>query len=136
MSTKTPVGAELAWLTADLEAANRNRKNVPWIIVTSHYPIFLSTIEGRDEASALGWHSEAGELCTDGVCADSELMSCEAAGEAAGCKTVGEDVAESAKATGEIFQRYGVDIYNAGHSHLYAVSCTNSGLSIAACISL
>jgi hypothetical protein len=48
MSTKTPTGPELAWLTADLAAANKNRKNVPWIIVTSHYPIFLSTVEGRE----------------------------------------------------------------------------------------
>ena len=105
LSTKTPNGTagshtrhELAWLTADLEAANKNRKNVPWIIVTSHYPIFLSTISGRDQASALGWESAAGEVCTDGVCADSELMSCEAAGEAGGCKTVSDMVSERAEA--------------------------------------
>jgi hypothetical protein len=34
-----------AWLTRDLEAANKNRQQVPWIIVTSHYPIFLSTMQ-------------------------------------------------------------------------------------------
>jgi hypothetical protein len=37
--------AAQAWLTKDLEAANKNRRRVPWIIVTSHYPIFLSTMQ-------------------------------------------------------------------------------------------
>lgn len=125
MSSKTPAGPELAWLTADLDAANKNRKTVPWIIVTSHYPIFLSTIEGRDEASALGWESMEGEACTDGVCADSELMSCEEAGETAGCKTVGDVVSERAEATGALFNKYGVDLYNAGALAVPGLSRSN-----------
>jgi len=41
-------------------------------------------------------------------------MTCEEAGEGAGCKTVGEEVAESESPW--LFQKYGVDVYNAGHS--------------------
>ena len=48
---------ELAWLTKDLEAANLRRKEVPWIIVTSHYPIFKPKTEGQTvNASLLGWY--------------------------------------------------------------------------------
>ena len=79
-------------------------------------------MKSDSEASALGWHSEAGEVCLDGVCDGTEYMSCEAAGEADGCETVGEMVQESSDALGPLFNRYGVDIYDAGHSHLYAVT--------------
>ena len=111
MSTKTPSGKELEWLTKDLEAANQNRAKVPWIIVTSHYPIFLSTTSFDNAASALGWASEEGEVCTDGVCDGTEYMSCDVAGESPGCATVGDLMGERAAATGPLFNRYAVDIY-------------------------
>eukprot|EP01047_Picozoa_sp_COSAG01_P076250 COSAG01_NODE_13331_length_1600_cov_1.514990_3_plen_54_part_00 len=41
-----------------------------------------SSLGRNSSASALGWHSEAGEICTDGLCAGTEYMSCEEAGEA------------------------------------------------------
>lgn len=104
-----------------LEAANKNRKNVPWIIVTSHYPIYKPTY-GRADASLKGYYSEAGEDCFDGVCEGTGYMSCEAAGEEAGCKTVAEMVDETSEAIGTVFQRYGVDVYNAGHAHEYDVT--------------
>ena len=56
------------------------------LIVTSHYPIFLSTTKFDNAASALGWASEEGEKCTDGVCDGTEFMSCDAAGESPGTK--------------------------------------------------
>ena len=34
--------AQLDWLQKDLEYANNNRKNVPWIIVMSHYPLYCT----------------------------------------------------------------------------------------------
>ena len=49
-------------------------------------------------------------------------MSCAEAGEPEGCATVGQLVAESAAVMGELFNKYSVDVYNAGHSHLYAVT--------------
>jgi hypothetical protein len=128
LSTQKPTGDELAWLTKDLEAANKNRQHVPWIIVTSHYPIFLSTMQAtsvNSSASALGWHSEAGEICSDGICAGTEYMSCEAAGEAEGCATVGEMVEESSNSMGILFNRYGVVCphFSIGHNLLFVVPC-------------
>jgi hypothetical protein len=32
--------AQKEWLARDLAAANRNRDNVPWVLVMSHYPFF------------------------------------------------------------------------------------------------
>jgi hypothetical protein len=62
----------------------------------------------NSSASALGWHSEAGEVCRgDGLCAGTEYMSCEAAGEAEGCATVGEMVEESSITMGALFNQYG-----------------------------
>jgi len=33
-------GEQIAWLQTDLAAANKNRANVPWIIVTGHKPMY------------------------------------------------------------------------------------------------
>jgi hypothetical protein len=32
-------GDQAAWTAADLAAADANRANVPWIVVTSHFPL-------------------------------------------------------------------------------------------------
>ena len=45
-------GVQEAWLDQDLAAANANRANVPWIIVTSHFPLYNARFEGQDQASA------------------------------------------------------------------------------------
>ena len=34
--------AQLDWLERDLEQANLNRENVPWILVMSHYPLYCT----------------------------------------------------------------------------------------------
>ena len=34
-------GAQAAWAAADLAAADANRANVPWIVVTSHFPLYV-----------------------------------------------------------------------------------------------
>lgn len=48
--------AELAWLEKELEAANSRRTEVPWIIVTSHYPIFKpKLLSGQANASLKGY---------------------------------------------------------------------------------
>jgi hypothetical protein len=112
---------EIDWLTRDLEAANKRRKEVPWIIVTSHYPNNHPKLLNHADASLKGYFSEAGEECTDGVCAGTEFMSCEAAGEEAGCRSVA-DMVDEMEPVSTLFQRYGVDIYNAGHVHDYAAT--------------
>jgi len=35
-----PFGDQIAWLKADLEMANKNRHNQPWIIVIGHRPLY------------------------------------------------------------------------------------------------
>ena len=50
MSIVSPSGDELAWLEKDLAAANANRDKVPWIIVPSHYQIYLSSISEDEQA--------------------------------------------------------------------------------------
>jgi len=37
-----PFGNQLEWLESDLAAANNNRDNVPWIIVSGHRPLYSS----------------------------------------------------------------------------------------------
>ena len=125
LSTQKPSGKELAWLEKDLAAADANRASVPWMLVTSHYPIFISSATseaGGAAASAKGWHSEAGELCADGVCSGSEIMSCAAAGEKEGCETVAHESAVAQSLLTPLFNKYSVDIYDAGHSHQYDVT--------------
>lgn len=64
---------QLEWLEDDLKAAAANRKNVPWIIVAGHRPLYSS----------------------GGAC-----KSC-------------------VKAFESLFNKYGIDIYFAGHVHWY-----------------
>ncbi len=120
LSTITPSGDELAWLHKDLAAANANRKNVPWVIVTSHYQIYLASKMERDmSASAAYYNGESGEFSPDPLDA---FRSCSAAGEPEDCRTVGEELDDAAQLLDPIFTRYGVDVYNAGHAHEYGVT--------------
>jgi hypothetical protein len=46
-------GGQLAWFQNDLQTANANRANVPWIVVTGHRPFFSSvttTVQGNCSA--------------------------------------------------------------------------------------
>lgn len=39
---------QVAWLKADLAAANKNRGDVPWVIAMAHRPIYCSNLDGDD----------------------------------------------------------------------------------------
>ena len=121
LSTISPKGTELDWLNRDLAAANANRKNVPWVMVTSHYQIYLSgaSEELQRKSSARYYGGENGEFSPD---PRDAFKTCAAAGEEEGCRTVAEELDEAAVTLNPIFQRYGVDVYNAGHSHEYGVT--------------
>lgn len=41
-----PFGDQLAWLEADLQAANANRAKVPWIVASGHRPFYTSSDTG------------------------------------------------------------------------------------------
>uniref|UniRef100_A0AC34PZH4 Purple acid phosphatase n=1 Tax=Panagrolaimus sp. JU765 TaxID=591449 RepID=A0AC34PZH4_9BILA len=42
------IGNQWRWLIDDLEKANKNRKNVPWIITMGHRPMYCSDDDGDD----------------------------------------------------------------------------------------
>ncbi len=59
----SPAASQLAWLKQDLAAANANRAAVPWILLTSHFPLYCSicscnTTACRD-ASARWWVADS-----------------------------------------------------------------------------
>ena len=60
-------GAQAAWAKADLAAADANRANVPWIVVTSHYPLYSASFydAGSAHASAAWYVGEAAEYERD-----------------------------------------------------------------------
>ena len=62
---------QLAWLAADLAAADANRAAVPWIVVTSHFPMYLSSAAAGEPAhgadSARWYLSDEAEAAVPGV---------------------------------------------------------------------
>ena len=61
-------GAQVAWAAADLAAADANRANVPWIVVTSHYPLYSASFyEASFERASAAWYTgEAAENVRNG----------------------------------------------------------------------
>ena len=53
--------AQLAWFEKDLQAAVANRNAVPWIIATSHFPVFCTGCAGNGEDSAAYYASPDAE---------------------------------------------------------------------------
>ena len=45
-------GKQLAWLAQDLAAADANRANVPWVVVTSHFPIYIASSSSAEGGAA------------------------------------------------------------------------------------
>ena len=90
---------QLAWLEADLAAANSNRERVPWILLTSHYPLYCSICANRaaNNVSARAWAgAEFGEAMD--VAGPGEL-------------TVGAMQQTMLADLEPLMLRYGVDIY-------------------------
>ena len=141
-------GAQKAWLQADLAAAAANRAAVPWIIASSHYPVYHSSLALNADKSAAHYLGEAGEAeiegqplpkrkplpaLTDaqrnGVIFNEEALPLytTADGHAfvdcpigdADCTTVGEWHAAIAADLEPILLKYGVDMWNSGHVHDY-----------------
>jgi 3',5'-cyclic AMP phosphodiesterase CpdA len=112
---------QLAWLEQDLAAAAANRENVPWIVVTSHFPIYLSSAGLEPARSSAAWYlSDQAEAVEVG--SGAEFRSCESNSELAGCRSVAETRTDASTKLEPLFIKYGVDLYGAGHSHLYGVT--------------
>ena len=54
--------SQLAWLKADLEAATKNRDNVPWIVAMSHFPLYCSNCPAPGHEPGAWWNSEECEF--------------------------------------------------------------------------
>ena len=116
------LAGQLEWLAADLAAADTNRAAVPWIVVTSHFPIDLASDSGNAKAaasSAKWWASGDDEVHIADE--DATWRSCAANGEDDSCTTVADLTAASKTALEPLFIKYSVDMYGAGHSHLYVL---------------
>lgn len=110
-----------AWLEQDLAAAAANRATVPWIIVTSHFPLHNAAFEqpGVTNASAsfyLG--DEAEHFTTSG----HDFVPCLFKEGACAEQTVGELLITWQSFMDPILQKFGVDVYDAGHVHSYDVT--------------
>eukprot|EP01046_Picozoa_sp_COSAG06_P030898 COSAG06_NODE_2967_length_6018_cov_4.008785_1_plen_836_part_00 len=123
--------AQLAWLRKDLAAVNRTR--TPWVIVASHYPLYLA-----HNQPCGSWCVK--EPCVKGVndaTPADELAwfaseKCEQTGHSASCKPDGwpRNASNSQRARGggmtaacndfePLLFEFGVDLYLAGHLHFY-----------------
>jgi len=139
---------QLSWLEDDLKAASSNRKLVPWIMASAHYPIYSAAIEQNKDKSAAHFLGDEGEAEIVGQAlptfrepnreANSTIFTTAAkawrkptidghafvdctplSNDGIRCKTVGEWQAEVTSKLEPLLLKYGVDIFNAGHIHDY-----------------
>lgn len=128
-----PGGPQMAWAAADLAAADANRANVPWIVVTSHYPLYTAMMgDSEAEASAAWYTSELAEQERNGdgtpwsatphfeACPNGQSNGNATA--AADCTTVKEIVEASISHLEPLLDEFHVDVYAAGHIHQYSVT--------------
>jgi hypothetical protein len=121
-STEGPGGpsAQGLWLKQDLAAADANRHNVPWIIVTSHFPLHNTMLSANSKKSAKHYVGNEGEDSAARAFTEHHFAECPK--EEPDCFTIGELVAVQAGPLIPIMEKYSVDVYDAGHVHSYEVS--------------
>lgn len=107
-------GAQMIWLEKDLAAADANRESVPWIIVTSHFPLHFPNLADHKNSSAAYYLSETAESSPEG----RAFAPCETPG----CWTVGEMLRSMQGRLEPLLSKYAVDMYLAGHLHNYGVT--------------
>ena len=138
---------QIDWLEKDLAAANENRDAVPWIIATSHYPLYCS--ECASQTMTASWYAEGFVFDANGTEMEHPPMqpedqariveaqaACAAVGagdsssstdttqrdllcDAKWATTVGASTAAAIKDIVPVIHSAGVDIYMAGHWHYY-----------------
>ena len=122
-----PGGDQATWLEADLKRAAANRANVPWIVVGSHFPLYSGRFDNQGSINAsLEWYVSDTAEAERGATPWAALPSfkrCTAEEQDLGaCTTVTSALQASRSALEPLLDRYGVDIYIAGHVHSYSVS--------------
>ena len=126
--------AQLAWFEEDLRIASANRKNVPWIIAMSHYPLFCTGCAGNSVDSSAYYASDDAERfgnANASAAAAFEAQIRRATNGTAKARTPPtaanpggqkENRGASDSLVADIaplLQKYGVDIFMAGHWHYY-----------------
>ena len=114
---------QLAWLDADLAAANAAREAVPWIMVASHFPVFHTQTQAYANMSLAHYLNDENADHYDVNAKGVDFVPCPAAGSGAEkCETIGEWTLKNKASLQPLFKKHGVDIYNAGHVHSYESS--------------
>jgi len=104
--------AQLEWLAKDLEAANKNRVAVPWVVAMSHFPLYCSNCPAPGRDPGAWWNSEICEFHGhDPSCVDPEQHS--------SAPRSGPGNADMVPDFEPLFMTYGVDVYASGHIHDY-----------------
>ena len=121
--------AQMEWLKKDLAAANKNREQVPWVLVFSHFPLFCTDCQNKDsetDVEAAYYESDAGEKY-----GNRNRTAAKAWGRTAKAlkmlKQMGYKKENNFKASSTasinylepVMMEYGVDMYLAGHMHYY-----------------
>ena len=127
------VKAQLEWVKEDLAQANKNRKQVPWVIAMSHYPLYCTGCF-NDGVSARYYESTEAEFygnANRSAAARMAQRSIDAVKAAGASKQEVEVEAHSWEPTVQqgstnaikdfvpILNEFGVDMYLAGHWHYY-----------------
>ena len=117
---------QLKWLDKDL--ASVNREETPWILASSHFPMYHPLMQGNLNASSNFFLGEGHEKFTTSghdfvplQCASNDNKVCND-------QTVGEWLKAQQNKLLPLLRKYGVDLYDAGHVHDYAVTwpiCNN-----------
>lgn len=109
--------AQLEWLKNDLQQANNNRDNVPWIMIAAHAPMYCSSASISKEGGSVPVDPLTGEPrfspSTNGGGNDPPSPY-------NGCQGTGTDVtAALIKEIEPLMFQYGVDLHVVGHEHNY-----------------
>eukprot|EP01104_Vermistella_antarctica_P011669 TRINITY_DN3285_c0_g1_i3.p1 TRINITY_DN3285_c0_g1~~TRINITY_DN3285_c0_g1_i3.p1 ORF type:complete len:278 (-),score=33.14 TRINITY_DN3285_c0_g1_i3:37-870(-) len=98
------IAEQYLWLEQDLQAANANRANVPWIILMGHRPMYCSDINKRRRARDL-------ETFTDCTSDTARLRE--------GLPVLPYVGLPPKYGMEPLLWEYGVDLYLSGHEHSY-----------------
>ena len=133
--------AQKVWLAKDLEAANSNREQVPWIVMLSHYPFYCTGCHDNQETTSAEWYAsdgaetygnlnmslkaklqfeEAKKMCSSSSSSSSSSQLLCGKKERAQSWTVKQSSdAAIADLVAPFLQKYGVDVFLGAHWHYY-----------------
>jgi len=108
---------QLKWLDADLKDVDRSK--MPWILVSSHFPLYHPSLFSNFNASNSFYRGDGHEkFATSGH--DFVAVECNPDGNCE--ETVGEAQMKDINALLPLLEKYSVNIYIAGHVHDYAAT--------------